>query len=385
MNILMVHPHDLFSREEPWTTRIRNIAIEFKKRNNQIKVIYFPLIYRVNEQSFYREGIEFIPLSRQVGKGNFLKNIRFFIKESKWADVIHFQKCFHYAALPALIGGFLNKKPVHYDWDDWEIKIFHYCAKQPWLAGIFLQVLERFIPVLCDTVSVSSLRLKQECLRYGENEKRIFMAPVGADLELFHPRISSVRIRERYNIDSPLVSYIGQLHGGQYAEQFIKAAKIVLNQIKDITFMIVGGGYKLEELKALAEVLDMNENIIFTDSVAHQEVPLFMAAADIAVACFEDNDITRCKSPLKIAEYMSCGKPIVASNVGEVKNMLGGAGVMTEPDNPEDLARGIIKLLDDEPLRKRLSLKARQRAEEIYNWTNTADNLLRAYRVAVGN
>jgi len=108
-----------------------------------------------------------------------------------------------------------------------------------------------------------------------------------------------------------------------------------------------------------------------------------MAAADIAIACFEDNDITRCKSPLKIAEYMSCGKPIVASNVGEVNTMLGGAGVLTEPDNPEDLARGIIKLLGDEPLRKRLSVKARQRAEEIYNWENTARNLIKAYVLAV--
>ncbi len=381
----MVHPHDLFSKSEPWTTRMRNIAKQFKKNNHEVRVVYFPLRFSANEQSFYSDGIEFIPLSRQVGKGNFSKNIRFFIKESKWADVIHFQKCFHYAAMPALIGGFLNKKPLHYDWDDWEIKIFHYCAKQPWLAGIFLQLLERFIPLLCDTVSVSSSRLRQECLRYGINEKRIFMAPVGADLELFHPRISPVRIRERYNIETPIISYIGQLHGGQYAEQFIKAAKIVLNSIKDITFMIVGGGYRLEELKALAGELNMDENIIFTDSVPHQEVPLFMAAADIAIACFEDNDITRCKSPLKIAEYMACGKPIVASNVGEVRNMLGGAGVITEPDDPEDLARGIIKLLDDELLRKRLSVKARQRAEEIYNWSNTADNLLRAYRVALGH
>ena len=383
MKILMVHPHDMFSQAEPWTTRIRNIAKQFKQNNHEVKVVYFPLLNRGNGQSFYSDGIEFIPLSREVGKGNFLKNIRFFIKESKSVDIIHFQKCFHYAALPALIGGFINKKPLHYDWDDWELKIFYYSPRQPWLVGIFIHMLERFIPLLCDTISVSSLRLKQECLNYGIKENRIFMAPVGADLDLFHPRISPVRIRERYNIDTPLVSYIGQLHGGQYAEQFIKAAKIVLNSHENITFMVVGGGYRLEELKKLAGALDINERIIFTDAVVHKEVPLYMAAADIAIACFEDNDITRCKSPLKIAEYMSCGKPIVASNVGEVNTMLGGAGVLTEPDNPEDLARGIIKLLGDEPLRKRLSVKARQRAEEIYNWENTARNLIKAYALAV--
>jgi len=383
MKILMVHPHDLFSREEPWTTRIKNFANEFKRKTHDVKVVYFPLVDNGHVNSFFQDGIEFIPLSRQVGKGRFLKNIRFFIRESKWADIIHFQKCFHYAALPALIGGFLNKKPIHYDWDDWEIKIFHYSSRQPFFAGIFLGALERFIPMLCDTVSVSSLRLKQECLRYGINEKRIFMAPVGADLQLFHPQISPVRIRERYNIQTQTVSYIGQLHGGQYAEQFIKAAKIVLNRTRDIIFMIVGGGYRLEELKRISYDLDMQENIIFTGSVSHKEVPLFMAAADICIACFEDNDITSCKSPLKVAEYLASGKPIVASDVGEIKRMLGGAGIVIEPGNPEDLAQGIIKLLEDDPLRNRLAIKARLRAEEVYNWGNSAGNLLEAYEMAL--
>jgi glycosyltransferase involved in cell wall biosynthesis len=383
MKILMVHPHDVFSQEEPWTTRIRNIANEFIKQNHEVKLIYFPLYGQDKPEAFKREGIEFIALSRQVGKSNLLSNIKFFIEQGKWADVIHFQKCFHWAALPALISGFKNKKPLHYDWDDWEIKIFHYSARQPWLAGIFIGALERYIPDLCDTVSVSSSRLKQECLDYGLEESRIFMAPVGADLELFNPRISPVRVREKYNIHTPLISYLGQLHGGQYAEQFIKAAKIIRNTVKEITFMIIGGGYRLEELKKTALELDIAENMIFTGFVDRQQVPLYLAASDITVACFEDNDITRCKSPLKIAEYMACAKPIVASDVGEVRNMLGGAGLLTEPDDPEDLAKGIIKLLDDEPLRKRLSEKARQRAEEIYNWKNTADNLLKAYELCL--
>ena len=383
MKILMVHPHDLFSREEPWTTRVWNIALEFAKQEHQVKLVYFPLDPRMNRDRFIRQGIQLIPLSRQAGKGNLWKNTGLLLRESRWADIIHFQKCFHYAALPALIGAYLGGKPVHYDWDDWEIKIFHYSAKQPRLAGLFLNSLERFIPLLCDTVSVSSLRLKQECLRYGIGEDRIFMAPVGADTQSFNPAISAVRIRERYNIADPTVVYVGQLHGGQYAEQFIKAAKIVLNRIKRVTFLVVGGGYRLKELKDLARSLDAEEHIIFTEAVSRQDVPLYMAAADIGVACFEDNDITRCKSPLKIAEYMASGKPIVASDVGEVKNMLGGAGVITEAGNPEALAEGIIKLLKDEPLRKRLAFKARRRAEDIYNWKNTADNLLKAYNQAL--
>lgn len=378
MNILMIHPHDVFSKEEPWAIRIVNIAKEFRKKDHQIKIIYFPLHFK-NQERFYLDEIEYIALSRRVGIRTFLSNIIFLYRISKWADVIHFQKCFYHAALPSLIGGLLRKKHIHYDWDDWEIKIFHYSAKQPKLVGIFLATLERLLPKLCDTISVSSQRLREECINYGVNPKNIFMAPVGADLELFHPNISGIRIRERYVLDKPLIIYLGQLHGGQYAEHFIRAAKIILTRFPHIAFMVVGGGYRLNELKKLVNDLELKQNIIFTGQVPHRETALYLAAADIAVACFEDNDITRCKSPLKIAEYLASGKAIVASEVGEVKRMLGGAGILTEPGDSQDLAQGIIKLLEDEPLKKRLSVKARQRAEEIYNWANTAQNLLNAY------
>jgi len=377
----MIHPHDLFSRKEPWTIRIKKIAQEFKKKGHEIKIIYFPLEYHTHRDGFSIDGIEYIPLSRKLGMANYYKNIRYVCAQGKWADIIHFQKCFFYAALPALLAGFVNNKPVHYDWDDWEIKIFYYEAKQPRLVGGFLWALERYIPNLCDTVSVSSLRLKQECISYGLDPNKIAMAPVGADLNLFHPDISPIRIREKYNLQGPIISYLGQLHGGQYAEQFIRAAKIITNQLKGITFFIIGGGYRLDELKTLARDMDLDKQIIFTGAISHQETPLYLAATDIAVACFENNQITQCKSPLKIAEYLASGKPIVASDVGEVKRMLGGAGILTLPGDSEALAQGIKKLLDDEPLRKRLAIKARQRAEDLYNWQTTADNLLRIYAV----
>ncbi len=382
MNILMVHPHDLFSPKEPWTTRIRNIAYEFKKKAHKVKLVYFPLEWKGHESRFTLEGVEFIPLSRRVGISAYIGNIFFLCQECKWADIVHFQKCFYHAALPAIFAAFVNNKPVHYDWDDWEIKIFNSSCRQPWFIGAFLALMERYVLVLCDTVSVSSGRLKEECLSYGINPDNLVMAPVGADLRLFNPAVSGIRVREIYNVFCPLVIYLGQLHSGQYAEQFIRAAKIILNQGLEVKFMIVGDGYRLEGLKKMARGLDLKEDIIFTGAVAHRDTPLYLAAADAAVACFEDNDITRCKSPLKIAEYLACGKPIIASDVGEVKRMLAGAGIVTIPGDPQDLACGIRKMLEDEPLRKRLSYKARQRAVEIYNWENTAKNILEAYDIS---
>lgn len=89
-----------------------------------------------------------------------------------------------------------------------------------------------------------------------------------------------------------------------------------------------------------------------------------------------------CKSPLKIVEYLASGKAIVASQVGEVSNMIGEAGILTPPGDTRSLADGIIKVLEDYELRRNLGRLARQRAEKEYNWTVTAENLLDAYQRA---
>ena len=112
-------------------------------------------------------------------------------------------------------------------------------------------------------------------------------------------------------------------------------------------------------------------------------MPQYIAAADICVACFEENEVTLCKSPLKIVEYLASGKAIVASNVGEVSNMLGESGVLTSPGDSSSLASGILKVLENNDLKNKLEQLARKRAEEEYNWTVTAENFLRAYRKAI--
>jgi glycosyltransferase involved in cell wall biosynthesis len=286
-----------------------------------------------------------------------------------------------------MIAAFLRKKPLHYDWDDWEVKIYE-VSTQPGmlrnLIGKFLNTLERTIPKIVDTVSVASHRLKIECEKLGVDKSRIFDAHVGADITKFHPGISGKVVRQKYGLKKPLVLYLGQLHGGQYVELFVEtASKIINNYKKELSFMIVGDGYRAEELKKLASGLNLDGKLIFTGAVSHELVPQYIAAADVCVACFQENEVTLCKSPLKIVEYLALGKAIVASNVGEVPNMLDNAGILTPPGDADSLAEGILKILKDSNLKNNLERLARKRAQEKYNWTVTAGNLLIAYRKAI--
>jgi glycosyltransferase involved in cell wall biosynthesis len=144
--------------------------------------------------------------------------------------------------------------------------------------------------------------------------------------------------------------------------------------------MILGSGSELRSLKMFAYELGIGEKVIFTDFIPHADIPQYIAAADICVAPFCDNEVTRCKSPLKIVEYLASGKPIVASDVGEARNMVHGVGLLVESGKPAALAEGILELARNEKLRSDMAVAARQRAETKYNWEYSAGNLEKAYK-----
>ncbi len=384
MNVLMIHPHDLFDKSEPWTVRIKSIAEEFARSGHEVKLCYFPLALRGRHDRAKLGPIDLIPLDRKPSLPAFFRNTSTLLALAGWADVVHFQKCHHYAAIPAVIAAYVKGKPLHYDWDDWEEKIWYEsCGRglHSRFIGISFKVLERVLPVLSDSVSCASEHLRQLTSRFGVKEEFIFDAPVGADLDKFRPDIDGAPIRKKYGIsgDEQLVLYIGQLHGAQYADLFIKAANIVSLRCAHVKFMIVGEGFMEWKLRQTTHELGLGEKLIFSGSIAHDEMPFYIAAATICVAPFEDTLVTRCKSPLKIVEYMASGKTIVASQVGDVTRMLGGVGILTPAGDFHAIAKAILLALGNQDLRRNLEGASRRRAELKYNWVQTAAAVLAAY------
>jgi glycosyltransferase involved in cell wall biosynthesis len=326
--------------------------------------------------------MELIPLDRNPSPKSFVINTVKLIKLCRWADVVHSQKCHHYSSIPVVLASYITKKPLHYDWDDWEEKIWlESCGKglHSRFIALSFKVLERWLPVLADSVSCASRQLRKLSRRFGVNDEYIFDSPVGADLDKFKPGLDGNWVKEKYNTNGDLVLYIGQLHGAQYVELFIRAANTVLHKSPDTKFMIVGEGFLEHKLKQLVHDLGLENRVIFTGSVSHDDIPYYIASATVCVAPFKDTEVTRCKSPLKIVEYLASGKAIVASNVGEVRMMVGGVGILVKPGDFSALAEGILKLLQNKELRDSLGKYARQRAEERFNWKYTAASLLKAY------
>jgi len=374
----MVHPHDIYSLKEPWTIRIIELAKVFTRLGHDVKLIYFPLPKKERGSLSFGKIIEFetIPFSRR--NYHIFKNMLRFRKYARWADIIHVQKCFPNAIFPALFGAYLYNKPVHYDWDDWEYEIYNHDPPSK-LFGFYINTMEQSIPKLIDSISVASFKLRELAVKSGFDRNKIVMAPVGVNLDMFSHKLKGDRVKKKYKLKKNVVLYLGQLHGGQYVELVLRAFKDVLKKKKEVSLLIVGGGSNLKELIKLSEKLEISDSVVFTGFVKKQDIPKYIACADVAVASFEKNKITECKSPLKIVEYLGSGKAIVASDVGEVKRMIGDAGVLVEPGNSTAIAEAVVQLLKDNKLRKSLEKKARKRAEKYFTWDRTAQNILNTY------
>ncbi len=378
LKIVMLHPHDIYSTKEPWTIRIVEIAQKFTQFGHELKLIYFPLPKkeRGKLKSDKIKDFETIPFSRR--SYHLIHNILRFRKYAKWADIIHFQKCFSNAVLPAFFGAYLYNKPVHYDWDDWEYEIYNSSPPSK-IFGFYLNTMEKTIPKLVDSISVASYRLKELAVNLGFPENKIAMAHVGVNLDRFNPNIDGKEIRKKYGLKKKVVLYLGQLNGAQYAELVIKAYNEIIQARKDISLLIVGGGSYLSKLKEFTKKLGLEKNVVFTGFVHDEDVPKCIASADVTVASFEKNKITECKSPLKIVEYLGSGKAIVASDVGEIKRMVGDAGIIVQPGNVKEIVGAVLKILDNERLKKKLEINARKHAEKNFNWDITSNNILDVY------
>jgi len=378
----MVNPHDLYY--VPSLTRAAELSGAFARMGHDVTLFYWPLPEALRLYPRTRlEGPESVRMVAAVnGRFSWWRNLRALLRLARGVDVIQFQKCYSYCALPALLCANIQRKPVCYDWDDNESSIVQ--ERQPSSTfGACVYASERLLPRFTTTLCVSSRALKDKARSLGVSEDCIFEAPVGAALERFDPENRGVEIKEQYDLDGPLVVYMGQLQGSSYGELFLRAVEIVAKEWPAAHFMVVGGGERLTMLRSASEVLRLSSRLTFTDYVPHEHVPRYLAAADICVATFARNETTVCKSPLKIVEYLAAGRPIVASDVGEVPKMVGDAGIVVKPDDPVAIAEAISCLLGDDKLRARLSLLARRRAEDVYNWDATARNMLAAFSKAL--
>lgn len=119
--------------------------------------------------------------------------------------------------------------------------------------------------------------------------------------------------------------------------------------------------------------------------VPYQEIRRYLSCAEIGLSLISDTPNKRIAYPTKLFEYMACGIPIIATNVGYQAEIIHatGAGILIQPDDAKALADAIAKLWYDKELRNSLSIRGRKAFLKSYCWESEGAALLDCYRKCV--
>jgi glycosyltransferase involved in cell wall biosynthesis len=212
--------------------------------------------------------------------------------------------------------------------------------------------------------------------------EKIVVVPLGADVELFRPRTDSSGVRAEFGLDDePIVMFTGSFQTWHGVDKLIQAFSEVVPQVPGAKLVLVGDGRTRGALEAQVREMGLADRVVFTGGVPYERVPRLLSVADVAVAPYPELSSELWFSPLKLFEYMAASKAIVASNVGQISEVLedGTSGLLVQPGDVTDLSRALIRLLRDRELRSRLGENARKAALEKHSWRCHAERLEEIY------
>jgi glycosyltransferase involved in cell wall biosynthesis len=186
-------------------------------------------------------------------------------------------------------------------------------------------------------------------------------------------------------VGKTMIGYIGVMGFQDGVDYLLRALGHLVRDLKRTDFfcVLVGGGDAFPYLKSLAEQLGISGQILFTGMVHHSEVPRYLGAADICVAPEPSTPYNDRSTAVKLMEYMSLAKPIVAFDLTEHRFTAQGAAVYVKPNDELEFARAIAELKDDPARRKKMGLLGRQRMETALAWQYSIPELLQVYRTVL--
>lgn len=262
--------------------------------------------------------------------------------------------------------------------------------------GRLTRALERWCLGHADAVFVVSHALRRWALERGVHPDRVITLPNGVDRERFRPgsvevgdparaaiavplpgTLSSKRLRLGFAPDDVVVAFSGSLkpwHGG---EVLLDAFAEARGAVPALRLLFVGDGPEKKNLEKRARKKGLADVVVFTGAVPHDQVPELLLASDLLVAPYLPHDDFYF-SPLKVLEYLASGRPVVASAIGEIGELVDAScGRLVAPGSVKELARVLADLGLDPALRAELGRRARERTRGA-DWSDRAATILEA-------
>jgi len=254
------------------------------------------------------------------------------------------------------------RKPCVVDFNDliaqYTIRLLN--MKETSLLSRIIVLIQDFIVKNSNLVIAPTNFIRRYALALGMKDEKISVIPNGADMRVFNVEMKS-NYRSKLNLhDKKVCIYFGRLDGWAGVHILAEICNIFEQTRPDVKFLMVGGG--IEQVK-------FPDNAIMINEIPHYEVPKIIAAADVVLVPFPENEVSHAASPLKLFEGMAMGKTVVASRVSGIQEVVqsGYNGFLVDPNNPKDWCEAIKAVLDCKSLQVESSKNAVESVKK-YDW-----------------
>lgn len=228
-----------------------------------------------------------------------------------------------------------------------------------------------------DKIITVSNATKDYVLSLGAKPEKIKVLHNGVDLVRFRPLIGKrAEIRRKLGIsqDAIVVLTVRRLVYKNGIDTLIDSANIAVRLNPKVVFLVVGKGPDLNSVQIKIRELGIENNFKLTGFVSDEDLPFYYNASDFFALPSKSGE----GLPLVALEAMACGLPVIATNVGGIKEILmEDYGKLVPPNRPDTMAKAVLEFSNVDWSSRRLELRAVM--EEKYSWDKNVEALVGIY------
>ena len=277
-------------------------------------------------------------------------------------------------AVAALRAGKRFGIPVVYEvrafWED--AAVDHGTSSENGLRYRATRALETFALKRADAVTTICEGLRKDIVARGIQADKVTVIPNAVDIDKFSVGGSAdLALKQKLGLgDARLIGFIGSFYAYEGLDILLRAVPALAARIPDLRVLLVGGGPQDARLRQMAKDLDIEDKVVFTGRVPHDEVQKYYDLLDVLVYPRLSMRLTDLVTPLKPLEAMAQGRILAASDVGGHLELIedGKTGVLFKADDPVSLADKVGALLENQGSWMALRANGRRYVETERNW-----------------
>ncbi len=235
----------------------------------------------------------------------------------------------------------------------------------------------------CDRILAISESTRQDVIRFmGVPPEKVQVTYLGVDPQYrpIEDQALLARFRREKQLPESFLLYLGTLEPRKNVERLVEAYAQVRKGWQIPHKLVLGGakGWLYGRIFERVRELGLGEDVIFTSYIPYNELPLWYNCAEIFIypSLYEGFGLP----PL---EAMACGTAVITSSVSSLPEVVGNAAIMMNPLDVDAIADAIVKLLDNDSLRRRLQAEGPKQAAK-FSWEEMAATTMRAYHELLG-